>query len=169
MRKTKSAFTLLELLISIVILSIMVMYLYHSYNSLNRSNQGLHIQTNKIMKREKIKKLLYLDFLNAGSSVKITHREKNEDFVVLQTTHSIHRRFHPYVLYMLKEDKLYRLESLKKIASYEIASDALFDVDYLGKCRLLRVYKSSKKDANAYLIHINFKKMEEIILKVKVF
>ncbi|HIC13491.1 MAG TPA: prepilin-type N-terminal cleavage/methylation domain-containing protein, partial [Sulfurimonas sp.] len=38
----KSAFTLIELLISIAILSILMLFLYKSYANLNRSNILLH-------------------------------------------------------------------------------------------------------------------------------
>ncbi len=60
MRLSRSAFTLIELLISISILTIMMLFLYKSYASLNISNEiikdeGMNIQS--IQKR-----IVYLRF-----------------------------------------------------------------------------------------------------------
>jgi len=66
----------------------------------------------------------------------------------------------------VKDKKLYRLESLKKIATYEMPSDTKFDIDYLGEVTSFRVYKSTNNEL-AYLISLNFKKMKDILLKVK--
>jgi len=166
MKLKRAAFTLIEMMIAITILSIMMLFLYKSYANLNISNSNLKQETNRLLKIQKIKKVIYLDFLTAlYHSTTIINREKNEDFVVLQTSHSIHQRFNPYVTYIVKYKKLYRLESLKKIAEYELASDSEFDIDYIGEVNSFRFYKSKEKEI--FLVHIDFKNMDEILLKIK--
>ena len=162
----RKAFTLIELIMSIVILSIMMLFLYKSYSSLNRSNRVLLDETKLIEKKELLKKTLYLDFTLA-SSVTILNEGKKEDMVFLQSRNSVHKRFNPYIAYLFKEKKLYRLESLKPIKEYPLVSDSEFVVDELGEVEIFRVYKSTNMKKNIYLVHILFKKDDEILLKVK--
>lgn len=169
MKFKKAAFTLIELIISISILSIMMIFLYKSYSSLNVSNSNLKDETRRVEKFQKIKKVIYLDFLTAlPNSTLTTNREKNEDAVFLQTTNSRHGRFNPYVAYMVKDAKLYRLESLKKITDYLLPSDSEFDIDYVGEVNGFRVYKSSDAKKEIYLVHVDFKTMDDVLLKIKV-
>lgn len=165
----KSAFTLIEMMVSIVILSIMITFLYQSYASLNLSNDVLKKEVKGISDIQKMKKVIYLDFsLALHNSTKIQNRGKNEDAVFLQSSNSVHKRLNPYIAYMVKQNKLYRLESLKKIESYDLAADAEFDVDYLGEVDSFRVYESSKSKKEIYLVHVDFKTLDEMIMKVKV-
>ena len=163
----KKAFTLIEMMISITILSIMMLYLYKTNASLHLSNANLKQEAEAVQKIQKLKRVIYLDFLSevedANTSVK--NREKNEDFVSLMSKHSLHKRINPYITYIVKEKKLYRLESLKRIVDYEIASDSEFEVDSLGDVLIFRVYKTKNTKINNYLIHIKFKNLQEILLK----
>ncbi len=169
----RAAFTLIELMISITILSIMMLFLYKSYASLNISNDNLKHETQTIQSIQKIKKVVYLDFLTAindtNSSISIVSRDKKEDFVTLQSSHSIHRRFNPYVTYMVKEKKLYRLESLKKFLEYQLPSDGEFDLDCMGEVNSFRVYKSSDATKKLYFVHVDFKTKNDLLLKIKLF
>jgi prepilin-type N-terminal cleavage/methylation domain-containing protein len=166
MRKLRTAFTLIEMLISITIFSIMMLYLYNTYSSLNISNNNLKTEVDKIKKIDKIRKVIFLDFtLAIKGKVDIQNRDKDEDFVFFQSSHSIHRRFNPYIAYMVKEKHLYRLESLKKISSYELSSDAAFDIEDLGEVKSFRVYKTTKK-SQSFLVAIDFVSMDDVLLKV---
>jgi len=169
----RKAFTLIELMISISILSIMMIFLYQSYASLNRSNAFYKVEVKKIITKDKVKKIIFLDFsLALYKSTKILNQEKNEDIVFMQSSHSLHRNYNPYIAYIMKNSKLYRLESLQPFKDYPLSSDALFSVDYLGKVDGFRVYKSTKKikdkTPEVHLIHIDFKEGDDILVKVKV-
>lgn len=169
MRLARGAFTLIELMVAISILSIMMIYLYQSYASLNLSNKNLKNEITSISSVQKLKKVIYLDFsLALYKSVKIQNRERDEDVVFFQSSHSIHKRYNPYIAYIVKENKLYRLESLREFKEYQLARDGEFDVDYLGEVESLRVYKSSDDKKEIYLVHIDFKSLEDILLKIKV-
>ncbi len=169
MRLTRGGFTLIELMVSISILSIMMIFLYKSYASLNASNIIVKKESLTISKTKKLKKVIFLDFsLAMYNSIKVQNREKNEDFVSLQSSNSLHRRFNPYIAYIVKENSLYRLESLKEFKNYYLNIDNNFDIDYLGEVDSFRVYKSSNTKKELYLTHIDFKNMQNILLKVKV-
>jgi len=172
MKNTRSAFTLIEMMISIVILSIMMIFLYQSYSALNKSNT-IYAKKAKSIEDEQLKKrILYMDFsLSLFKSVKILKQDKNEDIVFLQSSHSLHKRFNPYLGYIVRDEKLYRLESLKEFKEYPLGVDDEFVVDYFGEVNSFRVYASDKNreanTSNSYLIHIDFKQEDDILLKIK--
>ena len=160
----RRAFTLLELLIAITILSILMVFLYKSYASLNKSNQGLYEEVERMESMKLKKKTIFLDFsLAQVGSVKIEHQDKDRDILHLKTSNSIHRRFNPYVSYIFTHEKLYRLESLKPL-SYPLDLSSEFDVDFLGEIKRFRVFES--KDKRSYMVDIVFKNTQKILLKI---
>lgn len=169
----RKGFTLIEMLISVVILSIMMIFLYQSYASLNRSNIFYKEKTDAISIEQIKKRVMYLDFsLALNKSITILNQEKNEDVVFMQTSNSIHKRLNPYVSYIVNDEKLYRLESLDKILEYPLGNEDQYISDYFGDVDDFRVYKSTQQDANSsseiYLLHVNYKEEKDVILKVKV-
>jgi len=163
----RKAFTLIELMVAISILTVMMIYLYQSYSTLNNSNALLGKELEGITSVHKIKRAVFLDFsLALHQSIKIENRDVQEDFVFFQSSHSLHDRFDPYVAYIVREEKLYRLESLKPFTEYYIGLDHYFDVDYLGEVSNFRVYNSKERKDKVFLIDIDFKNQEDLILKV---
>ena len=156
----RRGFTLIEMMISIAILSVMMLFLYKSYNALNRSNALYKTKADAVKTLELKKKVIFLDFsLALFDTYKIINQEKNTDIVFLQTSNSIHKRYNPYIAYIMKNEKLYRLESLKGFSDYPLPADSVFDVDYLGEIKTFRTYKS-KTDKTTFLIDVDFKNGE---------
>lgn len=170
MRNFTKAFTLIEMMISITILSIMMLYLYKTNATLHLSNDNLKEESHNVQKLQKIKQVIYLDFLSAvhdgNSSIIVINREKNEDFVSFMSKHSIHQRVNPYLTYIVKNKKLYRLESLKQIKDFEISTEEEFELDSLGDVEIFRLYKSKENKKNEYLLHIKFNDQQKVILKI---
>ncbi len=162
----RRAFSLVELMVSIVILSIMMLFLYKSYGELNKTNKLYDVEVQKVAKIEKIKNVLYLDLM-LSESITIINQDNKEDVLFLQTRNSVHNRINPYVAYILKEKKLYRLESHKEFKEYPLAADSEFVADELGDVTIFRVYSSKEPQNSTYLIHTLFSDKEEILLKVK--
>jgi len=164
----RKAFTLIELLISIVILSVLMLFLYKSYASLNRTNATYAQELQKLQKSELLKKVIYIDLSTAiKKSVKIIKQDTNEDVLYLQTPNSIHNRINPYVAYIMKEKKLYRLESLKEFKSYPLDAQSEFVADELAEVTSFRVYPSKDSKKALYLVHIVKKDKSEVLLKIK--
>jgi len=161
----KKAFTLIEMLISISILSIMMIFLYKSYASLNSSNSLLKDEVNSIKKQELKRKVLFLDFsLIINNKINILNRDTKEDVVFIQSKNSIHKRINPYITYIVKDSILYRLESLEKFYTANLRFDNEFVYDTLGEVNSFRVYNSRDKNPS-FLIDIDFKNEEDILIK----
>jgi hypothetical protein len=146
-----------------------MLFLYKSYDMLNRSNRLLAEETKELSKKYLLRKTLYLDLSTAiHKSVKILNQDQQTDILFLQSKHSIHKRVNPYVAYIFKDKKLYRLESLRPFVEYPLGADSEFVVDELGDVKIFRVYKSKSTAEEVYLLHILFEDKEEILLKTKV-
>jgi len=162
----RRAFTLIEMMISITILSIMMLFLYQSYASINKSNRFYKKESKKIIDAMELKKIFYLDLsLSHFKSVKILNQAKDEDVVFFQTSHSLHQNINPYVAYIKKDGRLYRLESLQPFKEYPLGVDDDYVVDDLAKITGMRLYKHDK--TYAYLLDIALEDKSEIILKIK--
>jgi prepilin-type N-terminal cleavage/methylation domain-containing protein len=165
----KKAFTLIELLISISILAILMLFLYKSYADINRSNKTYAEAVEKLSTKELLKKTLYLDLLMASKKrIIIQNIAKDFDLISFETKNSLHRRINPYVCYLVKEKQLYRLESLRQITSIDLNRDIEFDVDKLPKVEKFRLFGTRDNKKEFYLLHVQFKDQEEILFKIKV-
>lgn len=164
--KNRAGFTLIEMMVSISILSIMIMFLYKSYASLNISNSIYKKELNKIETKVEKRKVIFLDFSLAFSKkIKILNQETDIDVVLMQSSNSLHKRYNPYIAYIVNHNKLYRLESLKEFKEYPLSVESEFSIDYLGEVKKFRFYKNKTK--NSYLIDIDFKNNNNILLKIK--
>lgn len=165
----RAGFTLIEMMVSITILSVMLIFLYESYANLNRSNSVYEKEVISLESAQAKKKVIYKDFslILADQNATIKNENPKEDVVSFQTSHSIHKRYDPYVMYLIKDKKLYRLES-RKALSYPIETDSEFDVDIFGEVKTFRVYeaKVEKSLASKFLVNIEFENEEEILLKI---
>lgn len=162
----RSGFTLMELLISISILSILMLALYKAYDALNFSNETYKKKSYNIKTLELKKRTIYLDFaLSLKGTIKYLNEEPKEDMVTFQSSNSIHRRYNPYITYFVKDTKLYRMESLQKINEYPFNNEINADVDELGSVKKFKVFKA--KDKTTYLIDARFKVENNILMKVK--
>ena len=163
----RRGFTLIELMISITILSIVMLFLYQSYSSLNKTNKLYDKETNKIQTKQMRKKIMFLDFsLVLSKDITIINQNRKEDVVFLQSSHSMHDRYNPYIAYIVKDSKLYRLESLKKFKRYPLDADIRFSLECFGEIESFRVYRSKKKNHKMFLLHVTFKDEEDILLKI---
>jgi prepilin-type N-terminal cleavage/methylation domain-containing protein len=168
----RHAFTLIEMLVSITILSIMMIFLYKSYAQMNQANSVYETKASLAQNLFAKKKTLFLDFTLAhAGSISIHNQDKHSDVVFMQTSHSLYGRIEPYVAYIKKANHLYRIESKFPFKEYPLTSDTNFFGDSLGEVDTFRLYKN-KSDLNTtqpqeYLLHLLFKDKEEILYKLK--
>ena len=149
MRSARSAFTLMEVIISVIIMALIVTYLYQSVEVLKRSNTVMAAKEQERRYDTRIKKLFILDFLQAMGDINITRTdEKDFDLVQLRTHNSLHGIASPDVAYMVakKGNRLIRIEGvgfslpLNRDTVYRVRHDVVArDLEYF------KVYPSKTK------------------------
>jgi len=108
------AFTLIELLISIVLLGIMFTYVHTILDSIKNQNNNYLQKADTIHAEQKIFNLLNLDIAESTSAISISYGS-HYDLLSFTTQNSIYEITNPSVLYFVsKKDKaLIRVESLQ--------------------------------------------------------
>ena len=116
----KSAFTLIEVLISIVLLGIIFTYLYSVINSVKKENTRYIKKSETIQKETKIFRLFDLDMTQVVGKFHISNYG-SFDIVSFKTKHSIYGIIEPSILYFVskKEHTLIRVESLEGFNLYD--------------------------------------------------
>jgi len=148
MRQEKSAFTLVEVLISITLLSLVLMALYKSSDLLRRSNMHLYHHLEHISDAMKGSQVLYLDLLQADNNISILHREKKFDQLTIEKTeHSLYGLAPVKVTWLIYKENntLLRIEGTK----YELPlrEDENVEVDNVSEhIELFKFYKNKKKN-----------------------
>ena len=109
----KRGFTLIELMVSIALTVIVVLFLYKALSNQEIANEVIAKKALKIEQKEKLFELLYRD-LSQAQEIKV-EPVFNRDYrlLFLHTTNSLHQIPMPYVAYFVHENNrtLVRLES----------------------------------------------------------
>lgn len=157
----KKAFTLIELMISIILLSLIVSFLYQSVAQLQSSNQQFLQKTNVLQKREEVLKLLYNDFINA-TSVEWSDKEKSLDVIVMHSNNSLHAMTQPYLKYKVYRDDntLRRVESPAEV--FDLENKVFGFNDITKEVSFFKVYTQK----GHYLVYLKAKGMDDIYLDI---
>lgn len=146
----KKAFTLIEMLISVSLLSVITLFLYQTYASLQQSNRFYGEELSEASREQKLRKTIYLDFaLSTPASVKLINIDKTSDVVILQSSHSVHHRIMPYIAYMIKDNHLLRIESSEELF-YPLSGEEEMIIDDLTELQIFRVFQKE----NSFLVHL---------------
>lgn len=157
----KKAFTLIELMISIILLSIIVTFLYQAVAQLQASNQQLLKRADGVDLRENVLELLYNDFINA-SSVAWPDRLGATDKLVLKSSNSFYDMSMPYVHYRVaaEEKTLWRIESPNETLAFD---QKLFRFDaVLKEVETFKVYENN----GHYFVYLKSREMDDIYLDI---
>ena len=113
----RRAFTLMELLISVVLIALISMYLYGALGQTRSSNKALQTHTRAEEHRLKIYELLYRDLVEAYSLGIVRTKDKHYHLLELRTGNSLYDIAAPYVIYYVHADtlQLIRMESAEPI------------------------------------------------------
>jgi len=111
----KKSFTLIEVMISIAIFSLLVLFMSKVVSNLNISVNILKNDYSTKTKQQYLIKTLYADILNK-KWIKIVNHNKNYSIVYLQTSNSLYNIPMPYVVWYVskKQNSLMRLECSQK-------------------------------------------------------
>lgn len=130
----RKAFTLIELLISVVLIALMMTFLYNAMGILKSSTDSFSKKNVKLKERDFLFTTLHRDIFESREAKTISTQNKDYDILQLKTNNSFYDLIHPYVTYIVaKEDKKFlRLESHEAIQipilaekAYEVFADVL--------------------------------------------
>lgn len=166
MIKLKKSFTLIEMIISVTLFSIIIIFLYQTLDITKKSNKIYKEELNKILKAQDIKKLFFEDMLNA-KNIQIYSTENENMILSLETSNTFHNSFYINILYIVsKENNLIRVESLEK---YDNKKEQKFINNqniYVDKIKinveLFNIYQNKK----VYTIYIKTKDKKETIVSI---
>ena len=146
-KQERKAFTLIEVLISITLLSLVLMALYKSADILRDSNLHLFKHLEKSSNTLKGSRTLYMDLLHADHNISVITDDKLHRLIIENTTHSLYGQGAAKVTWLVtKEDNsLLRIEGGEY--SMPLRGEQRVEVDLVSKdIEMFKVYKSKKKD-----------------------
>jgi prepilin-type N-terminal cleavage/methylation domain-containing protein len=163
----QSGFTIVELLISIVLLVLIFIFLYGQFNLAQLSTKKTTEVEKTTTKRAKVVELIYNDFLNSPN-IEPTSGHNYDKFVdAFITTNSLYGITNPYVKYAVirgsDSNILVRLESTEEDIDIQNAQSEFYLDTILENVTKFKVIKS-----NEYLeVFIQAKGMKDIYLKLR--
>lgn len=147
----KRGFTLIEILLSIIILSILFLAMGNILSQMKFAKKESEHLSKKFMVQNSLAKVLYYDLLNA-TDIKIVPSESRDYCrVFLKTNNSLYNLIEPYVVWYVskKKNSLIRIESYKKV---ELPSQDLFYLDrFAERVKIFRIYQKDSK----YFVYID--------------
>ncbi|CAA6813545.1 MAG: Unknown protein [uncultured Sulfurovum sp.] len=155
MKHQRSAFTIVEVLISITLLSLVLMALYKSADLMRVSNLHLFNYLKKSTKTLKGSTTLYKDLMHADHNITVNTEEKFHRLTISNTSHSLYGLAQAKVVWLVykTDNTLLRVEG----GEYNIPlrNEERVEIDVIAKnLELFKVYKSKKKDKVLAMIQI---------------
>jgi prepilin-type N-terminal cleavage/methylation domain-containing protein len=157
----RGAFSLVELIISVVLLGIIVTFLYSSVSNLEKTNKIFAKNENALSKRERVVDLLYDDIFAANN---LEIKGIKNSMVSMQTNNSLFDIIQPHVTWLVSKEKdtLLRFESIASFKNMTSDNADYFHISKVGEnCEVFKIYQSNKKEN--ILIHIKFKDQDPIV------
>ena len=91
MKNYRTAFTLLEVLISIMLLSLIMIGLNKTIEQLRASNKHVAKYIDKVISEERVMKLIHLDILQSDGIIDIIEKDKDiHRLIIDNTTNSLY-------------------------------------------------------------------------------
>jgi prepilin-type N-terminal cleavage/methylation domain-containing protein len=157
----KRAFTLVELMISVLLLSLIVTFLYQSVAQLQTSNTQFLRKTDELQVRESLLEILYNDFINA-SSIKWLVKENAYDVIVVETSNSFHNMSQPFVMYKVYKEgsELKRIES--PVEEIDFNNNMFRFNDIIKDVKFFKLYENK----GHYFIYVKAEGIDDIYLDI---
>lgn len=113
----KGAFTLIELIVSIILIGLIVVFLYSALAGSRKTKHSLERYSTAEQNRSKLYELLYRDLIESTEITPMTTRDERFTIMKLRTANSLYDIAMPYVTYYVhsQQKALIRLESAREI------------------------------------------------------
>lgn len=149
----KDAFTLLEVLISIMLLSLVLMALYRSADILRASNKNLFAHLEHSSDTIKGANTLYMDLLQSDRNITINTEKKFHEISIQSTKHSLYGLYCAKVVWLVykKDNTLIRVEGNN--FNLPLKSEDNVAIDTITKnIELFKAYTDKKKNKIIILV-----------------
>ncbi len=166
MKRTQKAFTLLEVLISITLLTFVLLALYKSTDLMRASNLQLFHHLIDSKSTAKAGETLYKDLMYADHNITITTRDKFNRINIFNTTHSLYGLSHAKVVWLVykNENTLLRVEG--GAYTLPLKNDERVEIDVIAKnMELFKAYRSKKKDKLLVLMQLKGKEPQVFMVQ----
>ena len=156
----RKGFTLVEMMISVTLLSIIVIFLYQTLDMAKISNKFYANQLEKIKEQNNIKLLMYEDMINkeANSSVKFDVDRDGNTIFSFKSSNSFHNPFYNHITYFVsRKNNLIRCES--KIAFDKNKISDFAETSFIDKVDSnVTKFKvqQHKTQKNNYIVYIEY-------------
>ena len=113
----KKSFTLIEILISISLFSLIVLFLYKALDMTTKSNKFYHSKLEIEQNNNSIKKIIFIDLINRTTKDINIWEDKNKNSIItFKTLSNYHNPFYQNITYLIsKNNNLIRIQSKTKI------------------------------------------------------
>ena len=157
----KKSFTLIEILISIILFSIILVFLYEVLNSTKNHNEKYTEVIEKFDNKYNLEYIFLEDILNLDGNVSFDSDKNDNTIFVFKTSNTYHNPFYTNVVYFLnKENELLRIETSQKFNKdniYKILDKSYIDIVSTD----VKKFKI-EKIKNKYFIYIQFENNEKV-------
>ncbi len=129
MKMKKRAFTFIEMLISILLFTIIIVFIYGSLNKSKKTNLFIANKVNKEQENSRYKHILFEDILES-SKIEIRYDNNGNSILYITTTNTYHTPFFTHIFYKISSNnELLRIESKKSFKSNSM-NDLKYIKDY---------------------------------------
>ncbi|MCH9740707.1 MAG: prepilin-type N-terminal cleavage/methylation domain-containing protein [Epsilonproteobacteria bacterium] len=145
MKQKKGAFTLLEVLISIMLLSLVLMALYKSSEILRASNKHLYHHLEHASDSIKGSQILYMDMLQSDGNLSINSEKEFHHLIIQKTKHSLYGLEQAKVVWIVYKEGNTLLRAEGSDYQLPLKTEQYVEIDpILTDIELFKLYKNKK-------------------------
>lgn len=165
----KKGFTLIEVLISITLLSLVLMALYRSSDILRRSNKHLYEHLEKSTQSLNGNRILYMDLIQSDENITINNDKEFHRIMIKNTSHSLYGQSMAQVSWLVskKDNTLLRIEGSRYILP--LKEDMHVEIDPIVEhVELFKIYRNKKRDKLLILLQHNGRPVQSFMIQNRV-
>ena len=167
----KRGFTLVEILISIVLFSIILVFLYEVLDSNSKHNKHYEKIIDNKIDNFLIEDIILQDFLNSEGNITISEDKNKNSLISFKSSNTYHNPFYNYITYMLvnNEDaqELVRLETKQIFQKTQI--NTILDNSYVDIVNkdIIKFILTKDIEQKKYILYVEFKDKTSLLLPIK--